>query len=184
MFHIRGLLEEKDNLSPEEMEGIIGYSPLMDYPGFDFINGIPCEYLHHICLGVAKKMIELTFNVGESRKRITKRKLSKPEEYNKIMNEVKVPSEFSRRGRNLDLKVMKGEEFRNLIIFFFPIVINCIEMSNGKQERILWLMFAYLIRAYVIPREEFYYVCREQVDFCREKFLVMYLQRNRFVAKW
>ena len=63
MQQILDIVQSPDDLSREEAMGFQGYSPLMDYPGFDFILGLPCEYLHHLCLGVTKRMVELTFKV-------------------------------------------------------------------------------------------------------------------------
>ena len=64
MEQIFEIVESNEDLSREEAMGIQGYSPLMDYPDFNFILGIPCEYLHHWCLGVGKRMVELTFKVN------------------------------------------------------------------------------------------------------------------------
>ena len=112
---------EIDSLTMDEKEGVIGYSPFMDYPDFHFIDGFPVEYLHHSCLGVTKRMVELTFQVGENRKRITKRPLSSTKLFNQKMKTQKVFSELGRRGRKLDFRIMKGEEFRNISLFFFPL---------------------------------------------------------------
>ena len=163
-----------DDLSLEEKEGVIGYSPLMDYEGFNFILGIPIDYMHHVCLGVVKRLIELTFNVGDNRKRLTKRKLSLAKDFNDVMLKTKVPSEFSRRGRTLDLKVMKGEEMRNIVLFFFPIVLLCIKGREGSRERQLWLILAFQIRAYVLPSIEYHFVNQRELSYCCNKFITLF----------
>ena len=173
---IQDTLAEFDLLSDEEKEGLLGYSPFLDYPGFDFINGFPCEYLHHVCLGVTKRLLELSFAVGEIRKRITKRKLSSTKLFNERMRVQKVTSECSRRGRNMDFKVMKGEEFRNLTLFFFPHIIDSIESSQGKTERKLWLLYVFQIRAFVLPEEEFSNVQNEDIQYCCDQFCVIFEQ--------
>ena len=99
-------------------KGINGVSELYNYPGFDYINSIPTEYMHSICIGLVKRLLELTFNVGKNRYRITTRKLSPPAKYNYEMKSQKVPREFSRRSRNLDFGVLKAQEMRNILIFF------------------------------------------------------------------
>ena len=161
-------------LTLEEKEGVIGYSPLMDYPGFDFIKGVPVDWMHQICIGVIKKMLPLTFQVGDTKRRATKRKLSSPKLFNDIMQKQKVPKEFSRRGRNLDLKVMKAEEFRNLILFFFPIILACIDGQSDTNERNLWLVMAFQIRAYVLPDTEYENVCQIQLEYCCNRFLTLF----------
>ena len=34
----------------KDNKGILGSSPLLNYPNFHFINGIPTEYLHFVCI--------------------------------------------------------------------------------------------------------------------------------------
>ena len=174
MEHIMHTVANLPNLTSEEREGVCGYSPLMDLPGFNFLRAVPCEYLHHICLGVVKRLIELSFSVGDSRKRITKRKLSHPSHFNEIMRQTKVPAEFSRRGRSLDLHVMKGEEFRNVILFFFFIILDCIQSSNGFSERQLWLIFAFQIRSYVLPDCEYVKISQSELKFCLNRFCTLF----------
>lgn len=140
-------------LSKDEAKGVIGRSPLFDLPHFNFVRDVPVDYLHGGCLGVAKKMVELTFSVGENRERKTKQKLSKPSDFNELMQHIKVVREFSRRIRELDFALMKGQEYRNIVIIFFPIVLKCIEPQ--EKERKLWLQFAYMIRSCVLPKNEF-----------------------------
>jgi hypothetical protein len=57
---------------------------------------------------------------------------------------VKVPSDFNRRGRDLTLKYT-AEEFRNMCIFLFPLVV---EHAPEKYKSVLQLL-AFLVRAYL-----------------------------------
>ena len=125
---------ERGELTREEAKGIIGRSPLFDLDRFDIVMDVPTEYLHSTCLGVVKRLVELTFSIGEKRPTVRKVKLVPPQNFNKIMLTIKVFHEFSRRARELDFSVMKGQEFRNLILFFFPIVVKCIE--NDKEKKV------------------------------------------------
>lgn len=88
------------------------------------------------------------------------------------MIQQKVLTEFGRRGRKLDFKVMKGEEFRNLVLFFWDFVILSIE--NGLQERKLWLVYTFQVRAYVLPDEEYKNVSQNELAICNEKFLFLF----------
>lgn len=110
--------QKKRKLNPDILQGITGRSVLLNVPHFDFLSSIPTEYMHSLCIGVVRRMLELTFKVGENRHRNTKRKLTPPSTYKSFMKTVKVPREFSRRGRNLDLAVLKGQEKRNILLFF------------------------------------------------------------------
>ena len=114
---IRGILEEIRETG-QEIKGIVGPSPLMDFQDFNFVYGISTEYLHSVCIGLVKRLLELCFNVGELRTRITNRKLSNCETYNAKMSFIKVPREFSRRGKKMDFSVLKAQELRNIILFF------------------------------------------------------------------
>ena len=122
--------------NPEFCKGIKGKSLMLDQPYFHMINDMPCEYMHLVCLGVVKRMVKLNFKVGENRPRITKRKLSSPTLFNEKIKLVQLTREFSRRCRNLDFGVMKASEFRNLVLFFFVIVIDCIEDEFEKEKKI------------------------------------------------
>ena len=161
-----------DKMSKDECKGIIGISLFFEIPYFHFVDDMPAEYLHSVCLGVSRKMLELTFNVGDNRARNTQRKLSSPVQFNILISLVLVPFEFSRRTRSLDFNVMKGQEFRNITIFFFSIVIECIE--ENAEERRLWLLYAFMIRSCVIPNDEFNEIANETIISCCEKFYTLY----------
>lgn len=129
-------------LDNEYLKGIKGRSVLLDQQDFDIILDVPCEYMHLVCLGVVKRLVELTFKVGENRTRITDRKLSDPELYNSEISKVRGTREFSRRSRNL-------------LIFYFPIVIDCCITGEYKKECQVWLCLAYVVRACVLPNQEY-----------------------------
>ena len=146
-------IERGENLSLDESKGVLGRSLLLDIPHFNYIYDAPVEYMHLSCIGVTKRLIECTFNVGTKRSRITKRKLSSPSDFNKLMHATKVTKESSRRARNLDLAVFKAQEYRNCAIFFFPLVLECIE--PGAKEINLWLYLAFMLRSSVLPSIEY-----------------------------
>ena len=169
---IEEILENIDHLRPHERKGVVGPSALLDLHDFDIVRDTPCEYLHSTCLGVVKRTVSLTFSVGESRPRNTKRKLSDPAQFNVLMLNIKMPRESSRRARELDFAVLKGAEFRNIAIFFFPLVIECIE--EGEEERELWLCLAYMVRACIVPSQEFRYVNLNVIEMCSKKVYHIY----------
>ena len=160
---------------PEFCKGIKGRSLFLDQPFFHLINDMPCEYLHGVCLGVGKRLIILCFKVGENKERVTKRKLSDPKLYNDQIESIQVPRETSRRCRNLDIGVMKASEYRNIIILFFPIVINCIE-ETAEDERRVWLHLAFMIRSCVIPNNEFNCIDTQLIESACKKFYILFEQ--------
>ena len=165
-------IEENPNMDRLDKKGIIGRSCLFDIPNFDYVRDSPAEYMHNLCLGVVKRMLELTFNVGEKRSRVTKRKLSSTEEFNKCMSETKVTRESSRRARKLDFAVMKAQEMRNILLFFFPHILQCIESS--AKERKLWLLLVFMIRSCTLPTEEFLQYHIEVLDDVCATFYELY----------
>lgn len=62
-------IENNERLSIDESKGIVGRSLLLDIPDFNFTYDVPAEYLHSGCLGVIKKLVELTFNVVSKKKK-------------------------------------------------------------------------------------------------------------------
>lgn len=161
-------------LSPDHLQGFVGRSRFLDLDDFDFIHSIPTEYMHSLCLGLMKRLIELTFDIGEKRIRVTTRKLSSPNMYNNFMRHVKVPREFSRRARQLDFGVLKAQEFRNILLFFFPLILQCIQ--NEARERRLWLLLVYMIRACIVPDPEFVQINPMSIDTACQKFYVLFEQ--------
>ena len=167
-------IENDQQLTQDEAKGIAGRSPFFDIPYFNFVRDFPVDYLHCVCLGVVKRSVELTFKVGEVRHRKTKRPLSSPHQFNLLIARVKVFREFNRRVRDLDFPVYKGQEFRNISIFFFTIVIDCIEPNH--KERHVWLHLSYLIKACVIPTEQFRNISLNVLDDSCTKFYSLYEQ--------
>lgn len=169
---ISNKIDRGEVLSIEEAKGIKGRSLFLDIPYFNVTRDIPVEYLHGLCIGVVKRLTELTFNVGEARQRNTTRKLSSVDQFNKLIVLVLMPRESSRRARNLDFSVWKGQEFRNLTLFHFKIVLNCIQPDAG--ERKLWLLLAYMVRACVLPNNEYANIETNVVSECGKQFYVLY----------
>ena len=121
-----------------------------------------------------RRIIELTFTVGEARTWVSTRRLSPPTKYNELMRSIKVPREFTRRVRNLDLSVIKAQEFRNIAIIFFPVIIKCIEPQ--AKERRVWLLMSYMIRACTIPNLEFDAISNHDLTATCENFYALYDQ--------
>lgn len=162
-----------EELTRDEMKGITGFSKFLTLPNFNIIDQMPVEYMHSVCIGLIKRLIELTFSVGQSRDRVTKRKLTSPSLFNELISDVQVPREFSRRCRNLNLGVMKAQEFRNLALFFFPIVLNCIPSIHYKEHK-LWLLLTYMLRACILPNPEFNVVDTSDILYCSNNFYILF----------
>lgn len=171
--HVVNKLNRHGDLDKHEKKGIKGQSHLLYQQNFNFINCIPAEYMHSLCLGVGHRLIELTFKVGEIRQKNSNRKLSDPALFNEAIRNIQVVREFGRRCRNLDVSTIKAQEYRNIIIFFFIIVVNCIESTHPK-EKMIWLYLAYMTRACIVPNEEFENIANTDVKNACEKFYSLF----------
>lgn len=160
---------------PDFCKGIKGRSLFLNQPLFNMLTDMPCEYMHLLCLGVVRRMVELCFKVGENRDRITKRKLSDPNLFNELIKCIQLAREFSRRVRNLDFGTMKASEYRNILLFFFPIILDCIP-EEFKQEKETWLHLVFMIRSCVIPNNEFHNVDKNDIETACKKFYSLYEQ--------
>lgn len=174
ILEIAEQIEAGNELTPAEKKGIKGKSPILNIEYFDFVIEIPAEYMHLLALGVVKRLIELCFNVGENRSRVIKRPLTQPTLFNEIMEKIKMFKEFSRRARKLDLSVMKAQELRNFLIFYFPIVTKCLEGSDKEIK--VWEMLAFMVRACILPEEEYALVNVNQIKYCQKNFYLCYQQ--------
>ena len=72
IIEITQKLENNEPLTREEAKGFWGRSIFLDVEQFNFLTDIPAEYMHSACIGVGKRMVELTFNIGEVRKETQK----------------------------------------------------------------------------------------------------------------
>ena len=150
-------------LTKDEKKGFWGVSHLLKQENFHFINSVRVEYMHSGCIGIVKRLVQLTFNTGENRERRIKRKLSDVSKYNTQISLVKAPHESSRRLRNLDLGVMKAQELRNIILIYFPLVINCIPNTFPREKKI-WFQLTYVLRACTLPNKQFNEISNKVIE--------------------
>ena len=167
-------IEAGNELDQSQRKGIKGRSPLLEIDYFDFVGSVPTEYMHLVSLGGVKRLLELCFSVGEKRTRVTKRPLTSPDVFNELMKIIKVTKEFSRRARKLDFAVLKAQELRNILILFFPLITKCLQGS--EKEIKVWEMFAFMVRACILPEIEFQQVNVNQINYCQKNFYALYEQ--------
>ncbi len=131
--------------------GYKGRSVVLDIlPDFDLIEGVPVDPMHLLYLGVGRAIFELLFNVRENRPTNLREGRQSTRELDELLPHVKVPSEIPRRPRPMDFKNYKGSEWRNIVLFYFPLVAQILRPGIRRQ---LWLDFCFLARAFSIPDE-------------------------------
>jgi hypothetical protein len=136
----------------DDLQGVIGRSPLLDLVGYDIVGGVSGDAMHLVYLGVVKRTVNLTFKTGPGKYPgvVAKRLDINPLSY--LLLQTRVPSEFPRRTREFD-KHWKASEFRGLLVGMFPMLISCIDVD--RPQRTIWLLMAFLVRACIVSDAEY-----------------------------
>ena len=118
------------------------YSPLL-YLGIGMVTDIPLDYMHLVCLGVARKFLhpwlkgKLPYRISSAMISNTSTRLLELAPY--------IPTEFARRPRSLsELDYWKATEYRQFVVYTGPIVLHGI-LSGEKYEHFLLLHTAMYI---------------------------------------
>ena len=172
---VNSIENEEEDLTANYCKGIKGRSVLLYQPNFNIIHDLPTEHMHAVCLGIVKPLLEYTYKVGKERPRITNRKKCDPKVFNDIIITIQVTSEFPRRCRYLDTTVYKALEYRNALIVFFPIILKNIPIQY-KKERQLWLTLVFMIRACLLPNEEYQIVNKATIATACELFYNLFFE--------
>ena len=72
---VNSIEQNDEELSSDYVKGIKGRSVFLTQPNFDYIIDITTEYMHLVCFGTVKRMLELTYKIGKNRPRVTKSKI-------------------------------------------------------------------------------------------------------------
>lgn len=97
-------------------------SILTNIPGIDIINVFSIDYMHLICLGVTKKLINLWLK-GTLKNRLSSAK-SKMLSNNLIKLKNCIPIDFQRKPRGVDeVPRWKATEFRTFFLYLGPVVL-------------------------------------------------------------
>ena len=122
--------------------GVKTRSPLAELPGLDLINDVPAEAMHLIHLGVVRKMVTMMYKSRTGKHFSTRIQGANDEPFNAMMRDMRALSDFSRRPRDLDVAVWKAEEYRNLVLAYWPVV-----MRTAPRECLkVWLLTVYVVR--------------------------------------
>ena len=97
-------------------------------------------------------MFELLFHVGDNRERNTTIPRASIKPLSEDLTRLQVPSEVPRRPRAVDYKNYKASEWRNLTLYYFPLVVH--HLPRGLHQQ-MWLEFAFICRAYSIEDSQY-----------------------------
>ena len=142
------------------LQGYTGRSPLlsMEPPIGNIVSQVRIDYMHSLCENVIKSYLE--FVLGKLNREGTAA-ISRKREFsyinlplvNKHLMEIRVPSEFSRQQRPLELSSLKAEELRNFVHFFFPVLLSKLNDTNAELQ--LWIMLVAISRMATLPNDEY-----------------------------
>jgi hypothetical protein len=109
----------------------------------------------HMTKGLVENAIHMIFNLPTGKVRRSRDKKVPCEGINGAMVTAKAPVELSRRPRAIDESTIKTEELRNWVLIYFPLFAEAIaDESPTRPDLEIWLLLAFLLRAYNIPGEE------------------------------
>ncbi|KYQ55446.1 hypothetical protein ALC60_05670 [Trachymyrmex zeteki] len=138
----------------------LGCTILKNIPELHFIENIPLDYMHLLCLGVIRKCFNLWIK-GDLKVRLQHYKCQVLS--NKLETVIKqaIPVEFCRKPRSLDyLKQWKATEYRQILLYTGPIVLQDI-LPNDLYYHFLTLYVA----ARILCCED---LCKKYLDYAEE----------------
>ncbi|XP_025157709.1 uncharacterized protein LOC112589299 [Harpegnathos saltator] len=98
---------------------------LINIPYFELVSNVPLDYMHLVCLGVMRKLIQLWLN-GPINKNVRFQSNIVHEISNALTDFVQfIPSDFNRKPRALKyLKYWKATEFRLFLLYLGPVILR------------------------------------------------------------
>lgn len=103
---------------------------LLNIPGFKPVSNVPLDYMHLICLGIMRKLLNLWL-YGKLHYRLQHRAVDKIS--TRLVTQFKcyIPVEFARKPRKLDcIKLWKATEYRLLLLYTGPLAFKSILKKN------------------------------------------------------
>lgn len=159
------------------MLGFYGKSSLLNFEGADLSRFVPLDYMHLCCLGVTKKLIDLTIDGCANdvpRTKLKETRLSSTF-YSKAFVKFRVPSDFARRLKDLDLPRMKSEEFRNFMLLYVFLFVEEYGTANILIQ--VWTLWTFIMRAATLPDDEYFSLKRKiNLNNLMKSFQKLYVQ--------
>ncbi len=145
-------LQATDNPDGGHRKGIKGPSLLSAIPHFNCLTCLPQERMHLIDLGVCRRLCKLMFVCpGMTNRFPVRERPVSVAPLNRGLRNVRTFSEASRRMRPFRYGYWKSEEFRNLYMFLWPLVAECLKPA----VREVWLLFVFIMRGLFVCEPNF-----------------------------
>ena len=148
--HVQLSQRSNSNDSEHDYFGIRRSSFLLEVlPELDIIEDIPVDYMHTVLLGNVKRALNLTFESVKGKKKLAK--------FSEAYENVRLPREFPRKTRTINLADFKANEYRTLATVVFPLFFTLFDDDDDdiRRLRTYWLLTGYTLRAFMVPEEEY-----------------------------
>uniref|UniRef100_A0A8D9F003 Uncharacterized protein n=1 Tax=Cacopsylla melanoneura TaxID=428564 RepID=A0A8D9F003_9HEMI len=151
-------------------------TPLSIIPNFNFITGVPLDYLHAVCLGVTRSIINTW--VGSQRTHQCKlpasviillsNKLTSLSSY--------IPCEFNRKPRSfVEVKRWKGTEFRQFLLYTGPVILQESIRALNKGAEIYSHFLCLFIPMFILLNPN---LCHKYQNYARD-LLVHFVRKTK-----
>ena len=159
-----GTLEHAEKARGEKtgsFMGVKGVSPFFRLHYFDVIWGMPFDAMHQLDYGLIKMMVKLMFFGGRSVEM-----LAGQSKFQRAVCSVKIPTEFERRTKSLELDMTKTKEFKLIGLFTFLAVARAHfpVTEGGEAVQKILLKMCFLYRALMMPQTAQYQRIKESID--------------------
>lgn len=145
----------KVNATPNVViRGIKGLSPMIAFKNFDMSKSFCIDYMHCVLLGITNNMLDFWTSTNNKREPfyITKQKRGI---FNLRVLQIKPPSYLSRRPRPIKyLKQYKASEFRSMLLYFLPIILDRLLPNKYIQHFCLLSSSIYTLLKPAISNED------------------------------
>lgn len=151
----------------KESRGVKGDSLLHTILGADLTEVVLVDSMHAFSYGICKKLIECLFDIGRSDwagcLHVRQKNIAG---LNKDLRDASLMSECTRRSRALNYSAWRAQEFRNLFLFMFPLLLEHTQAVYGedpKDRHCLIALTSFLMRASFQANDEYDRYTREEI---------------------
>lgn len=131
----------------------MGVSPLLQLD-IDMINSFPVDYMHNVCLGVMRKLLNYWVGGNRNNVRLQSRQVNLISE--KLLSiKQNIPSEINRKPRSLsELSRFKATEYRTFLLYTGIIVLKDVVDSRIYNHFLIFhFAIALLMSSEQVTRE-------------------------------
>lgn len=127
--------------------GVKGPSVLSTLKVFSIISSFVPEYMHCVCLGTVKTMVEW-WTAGKNNEKDFYLSPAKIEQIDRILLSIKPPNEVTRTPRSLTtIKLWKASEWKNFLLYYSIVCLISVNMPKKYIDH--WFLLVYAMSIYL-----------------------------------